>query len=195
MHLRPALLCSSVSQGHAGSQGWLASLRWPTHLRSRSRGRLCPGVSVLHSAKPDPDLPLTSQSVGEKLPLSNEGAASYEGVERCCGVFSDRRSGPGMTLSLLNFVALLVGTLFVGFMALGLLWRIGSWQIRPAASLILDEGLRIGTGAPEIAAHSGENDMHLSFMDGRPSSSWGAGDASRVRASSSQPPSTPPRDR
>lgn len=44
-----------------------------------------------------------------------------------------------------------------------MLWRVGSWNISPAASLNLDEGLRIGTEAPEIAAHAGDQERHLSF--------------------------------
>ncbi|MCP9486401.1 MAG: hypothetical protein MSC30_11110 [Gaiellaceae bacterium MAG52_C11] len=67
----------------------------------------------------------------------------------------------------MNTIALFLGTMVVAYLALGLLWRVGSWQIRPAASLTLDEGLRLGSAAPEIAAHLGEHDMHLSFA-GRP---------------------------
>lgn len=64
-----------------------------------------------------------------------------------------------------NAVALTVAAAGVGFFALALLWRIGSWQIAPAAILTHDEGLRIGSGAPEVAAYGpGGEDYHLSFQ-------------------------------
>lgn len=51
--------------------------------------------------------------------------------------------------------------------ATALLWRIGSWQVSPAASLNMDEGLREGTEAPELAATSAGDDRHLSFIGQR----------------------------
>lgn len=62
-----------------------------------------------------------------------------------------------------NTAALFVATLVIGILALALLWRIGSWRIPPAASLILDEGLPLGASAPQIAAFRGNAAYHLSF--------------------------------
>jgi hypothetical protein len=62
-----------------------------------------------------------------------------------------------------NGLALAVLAAAVGVLGLGLLWRIGAWQLHPAAMLTLDEGLRPGSVAPEIACFSGEQEMHLSF--------------------------------
>lgn len=64
-------------------------------------------------------------------------------------------------------VPLAFGTLVVFALALGLVWRIGAWHVSPAASLTLDEGLALGSEAPEIAAHADGHDYHLSFQ-GRP---------------------------
>jgi hypothetical protein len=47
--------------------------------------------------------------------------------------------------------------------ALALLWRIGSWQVHPAALLTLDEGLAIGARAPELAGAIAEQDVHLTW--------------------------------
>jgi|SRR3954469_10561557 hypothetical protein len=47
---------------------------------------------------------------------------------------------------------------------LALLWRVGSWHLSPAASLTFDEGLRIGTEAPEVACLAMDGaDLHISF--------------------------------
>lgn len=64
----------------------------------------------------------------------------------------------------LNVAALLLGTIGVWLLALALLWRIGSWHVSPAASLTLDEGLRIGASALQIAAYTGQREVHLSFL-------------------------------
>lgn len=59
------------------------------------------------------------------------------------------------------------GLLVTFALASGLAWRIGGWHISPAESLTLDEGLPLGSKAPEIAAHANEHEYHLSFQ-GRP---------------------------
>jgi len=63
-----------------------------------------------------------------------------------------------------NSIALLLVAAVVGLFALALLWRIGSWQIAPADTLMHDEGLPIGSIAPEIAARARGDDYHLSFQ-------------------------------
>jgi hypothetical protein len=63
----------------------------------------------------------------------------------------------------MNIAALMVASGGIAFLALALLWRVGSWQTHRAQSLIEDEGIRIGAPAPQIAAHKGEADLHLSF--------------------------------
>lgn len=47
-----------------------------------------------------------------------------------------------------NVAALFLGTLAVRYLAFGPLWRIGRWQVFPAASLRPDEGVRIGPRIP-----------------------------------------------
>lgn len=75
------------------------------------------------------------------------------------------------TLGLASWIAVLgplaIAVLGVLALAAGLAWRIGGWQISPAASLILDEGLTLGSDALEIAAHAHGQEYHLSF-GGRP---------------------------
>lgn len=67
-----------------------------------------------------------------------------------------------------NAIGLALGVAVVGLWALALLWRVGSWHIPAAATLTHDEGLRIGSTAPEIACHTVDgSDRHLSFA-GRP---------------------------
>lgn len=59
-------------------------------------------------------------------------------------------------------LALLLGvSLLAGF---ALLWRVGAWRLSPAASLNLDEGLGLGTQAPQMAVTSGGRNVHLSFV-------------------------------
>jgi hypothetical protein len=62
-----------------------------------------------------------------------------------------------------NVVLLLTLTVCLAFLAIALLWRVGSWQVGRAQSLNEDEGLRIGARAPQLAAHVGDTDWHLSF--------------------------------
>ena len=64
----------------------------------------------------------------------------------------------------INAVALFGVLVLISTFALGLLWRLGSWAISTPALLTLDEGLPIGSEAPDIAAHSYDQDMHLSFQ-------------------------------
>lgn len=63
-----------------------------------------------------------------------------------------------------NFIALLLAGSLVWVLALALLWRLGSWLVRPADALIEDEGLPIGSEAPQVAAHSGDDEFHLAFL-------------------------------
>lgn len=49
-------------------------------------------------------------------------------------------------------------------LGLALLWRIGSWNLSPAAVLTHDEGLRLGTTAPQLASHRGDSEYHLDFV-------------------------------
>jgi len=66
---------------------------------------------------------------------------------------------------LANAVALTVLAAGTAAFGLALLWRVGSWHLSPAASLTFDEGLRIGSHAPEIACHASDGaEMHLSFL-------------------------------
>jgi hypothetical protein len=64
-----------------------------------------------------------------------------------------------------NVLGLFLFAIVIGWLAVALLWRVGLWSIHPAETLTVDQGLRIGTQAPEIACHIGANDMHLSFRD------------------------------
>lgn len=68
-----------------------------------------------------------------------------------------------MTPWLANALGILIVGGFVALLALALLWRVGSWSFSSAASLIHDEGLPLGTRAPELAARRGAQDYHLSF--------------------------------
>jgi hypothetical protein len=49
-------------------------------------------------------------------------------------------------------------------LSLALLWRLAAWRVRPAAALIEDEGLLVGSEAPQVAAHRGDQDAHLGFV-------------------------------
>jgi hypothetical protein len=52
----------------------------------------------------------------------------------------------------------------IAWWGLALLWRVGSWHVSPAATLTYDEGLAIGSPAPEVACHAIDgSDRHLSF--------------------------------
>jgi len=66
-----------------------------------------------------------------------------------------------------NALALFATVLLVSAVALGLLWRIGLWRVPRVASLTFDEGLPIGSEAPDIAAHDRDRDVHLSFQGWR----------------------------
>ena len=50
-----------------------------------------------------------------------------------------------------------------GALGLALLWRVGSWQLSPAATLNEDEGLPIAASAPEIAGSLHGQDIHLTL--------------------------------
>lgn len=66
-----------------------------------------------------------------------------------------------------NSLGLLLGMAVVSLIASALLWRVGSWHLSPAALLTFDEGIRIGSPAPQVAAHRGDADFHLSFAGRR----------------------------
>lgn len=63
-----------------------------------------------------------------------------------------------------NLVALLFVISLAAILALALLWRVGSWNLHPADVLTHDEGLRVGTLAPQVAAHRGKDEYHLDFV-------------------------------
>lgn len=63
-----------------------------------------------------------------------------------------------------NVIALLCGAAVVWVLALALLWRLGAWQVGQAESLIEDEGLALGSEAHQVAAHSRDDEFHLSFV-------------------------------
>jgi hypothetical protein len=63
-----------------------------------------------------------------------------------------------------NFAGLGLLALVVGAWEIGLLWRVGAWLVSPAETLTVDEGLKIGTAAPQVACYSVAGDeMHLDF--------------------------------
>lgn len=63
-----------------------------------------------------------------------------------------------------NALALFLGLSVVVMLALALLWQVGSWQLPRAATLTLDEGLRIGATALEVAGYTDDGtEVHLSF--------------------------------
>lgn len=51
-------------------------------------------------------------------------------------------------------------------LTLAQLWHVGGWSIRPAASLNLDHGLRVGQLAPELAVRVGDDLTHVVFTQG-----------------------------
>ncbi len=51
--------------------------------------------------------------------------------------------------------------------SLALYWRVGSWGISPAASLTFDEGLRIGSKAPNLVGSAETYDIDISWGGGR----------------------------
>jgi hypothetical protein len=64
---------------------------------------------------------------------------------------------------LANALGLLLASSLAWFAALALLWRVGSWQVRPAATLNLDKGLPVGTEAPEIAGSARTHQVQLTW--------------------------------
>ena len=49
-------------------------------------------------------------------------------------------------------------------LALGLLWRLGSWLVDQSEALNEDEGLAVGSEAPQVACHAGEQEFHLTLV-------------------------------
>lgn len=68
-----------------------------------------------------------------------------------------------MSVWAVNMAALLLAALSLMAFAVALLWRVGGWRIAPAASLSLDEGLKLGAEAPQVACMAGEQEFHLGF--------------------------------
>jgi hypothetical protein len=62
-----------------------------------------------------------------------------------------------------NALGLVVVAMLTAWLALSLYWRVGRWNLHPAERLTLDEGLRVGSKAKEVACHAGESEHHLSF--------------------------------
>lgn len=63
-----------------------------------------------------------------------------------------------------NSVALIGFAATIGWLGLALLWRVGAWQTHPAQTLVEDEGLRVGSSAPQITALRGTDEFHLAFQ-------------------------------
>lgn len=83
------------------------------------------------------------------------------------GVISPRTAGGGRTSAWLsNAIALLLLSFMTWLLALALLWRISALRIGRADRLIEHEGLPIGYEAPEVAAHQGGREVHLSIVGG-----------------------------
>lgn len=62
-----------------------------------------------------------------------------------------------------NAVALAVAFLAEAALAFALLWRVGSWHMHAAELLTVDEGLRIGSPAKELAGYLGDEEIHVGF--------------------------------
>ncbi len=62
-----------------------------------------------------------------------------------------------------NVVALALAFFAEGALALALLWRVGSWQMHAAELLTVDEGLRLGSPAKELAGYVGDQEIHIGF--------------------------------
>jgi hypothetical protein len=63
-----------------------------------------------------------------------------------------------------NAVGIFLLTVIASLFALALLYRVGTWTVRPIVSLTFDEGLRIGSPAPQVAATDSKgHEIHLSF--------------------------------
>jgi len=62
-----------------------------------------------------------------------------------------------------NVVGLTAVFLLTAWMTLALYWRVSRWSVGSAERLTLDEGLRVGSPAKEIACTRGSQDFHLSF--------------------------------
>jgi hypothetical protein len=63
-----------------------------------------------------------------------------------------------------NIVALLVGLGATSVLALALLWRLGSWHVDQSEALNEDEGLPIGSEAPQVACHARDQEFHLTLV-------------------------------
>jgi hypothetical protein len=63
-----------------------------------------------------------------------------------------------------NSVAIAVLAFTAGALCLALLWRVALWRTRPVDQLMQDEGLPIGSPAPQVACYRGGQDMHLDFL-------------------------------
>lgn len=68
---------------------------------------------------------------------------------------------------LANELGLAFVFVLVALAGLALYWRVGSWWISPAASLTFDEGLRIGSKAPNLVGSTDNYDIDISWVGGR----------------------------
>jgi hypothetical protein len=66
-----------------------------------------------------------------------------------------------------NELGLVLAAVLLGLATLALLWRVGSWQIHRAASLTLDEGLRIGSQAPHLVGSTSTYQIDIGWDGGR----------------------------
>ena len=68
-----------------------------------------------------------------------------------------------MSPAIANEIALLFTSALMMIASLALLWRVGSWQISRAATLTFDEGLQIGSKAPNIVGSAADYQVDLTF--------------------------------
>lgn len=64
-----------------------------------------------------------------------------------------------------NTVGLVIAATLLGMAALALFWRVGSWQVSRAASLTFDEGLRLGSRAPNLVGSTETYQVDLNWGD------------------------------
>jgi hypothetical protein len=63
-----------------------------------------------------------------------------------------------------NAIVLSIAVGAVALLAAGALWRLGQWHLGTVEVLNLEEGLPIGSEAPELAVHQGAADRHLFWL-------------------------------
>lgn len=65
-----------------------------------------------------------------------------------------------------NALGLALGAGILLLAATAAIWRVAAWNAGPAAMLIHDEGLPLGSLAPGVAGHRGDGDVDLAFLGG-----------------------------